>query len=295
MKLAILVVYRLTDDLLPLLDLHLARIARHTTVPYTLYGAAVSLGEGARQRLSAQPHVVLPELVGTTATDKHEHAHYLEQLTQLAFDHGADHVVTLHLDSFPIADGWVETLLSLLSPRCPLVTLTRGSTACLLVERDFYLARRPPYLLPDDVLAEADCQAFLRAVNAPAHSGAGLLYATHQAGLEFRELPDTTVPGQPTWRARVFGDVLFHWAAAVRQPPVGPSTATAAAPEALAATARTLLPASWRRALRHLLAPLLHRHLDLPRQQAHEAWVAGTYARMMADPEAFIERQRGGR
>lgn len=103
--LGILVVYFLKDDGdLPLLRLHLDRIARHTHVPYTLYAVANRVSPKARALIETQPNVRICEVPPTDLRASREHGYYLDAILPIALADGVSHVCTLDVDSFPIAD-----------------------------------------------------------------------------------------------------------------------------------------------------------------------------------------------
>ena len=133
--LGLVVAYAVLDEHERLLDLHSTRIGRHTTVPYLIHGSTNRAGFRCGRRLAACPKVRLHELPSTSLTGADEHSYYLEQLIPRAFAAGASHVAILHVDSFPIRDGWVEACVSHLSPACPFVTTDGVDTACLLFSR----------------------------------------------------------------------------------------------------------------------------------------------------------------
>ena len=67
-----------------------------------------------------------------------EHAHYLQCLVERALEDGCSHVVTLHVDSFPLQRGWAQTLAEKLNSEQPLAVISPGQyTACLLFVASF--------------------------------------------------------------------------------------------------------------------------------------------------------------
>ncbi|MCX6668305.1 MAG: hypothetical protein NTV25_00645 [Methanothrix sp.] len=143
MKLGIVVVYLVSEGFSRLLDIHLSRIARHTTVPYTIYASVNRLQPQLCQRLERDLHVKIIDCPTTPERGAEEHSYYLEHLIRAAVDDKASHIVTLHVDSFPIRTGWAEELAALLSDTCALVTIEHINTACLFVSREFYLKYEP--------------------------------------------------------------------------------------------------------------------------------------------------------
>jgi hypothetical protein len=300
--LGLVVAYAVPDEHERLLDLHLTRIGRHTTVPYLIHGSTNRAGFRCGRRLAACPKVRLHELPSTSLTGADEHSYYLEQLIPRAFAAGASHVAILHVDSFPIRDGWVEACVSHLSPACPFVTTDGVDTACLLFSRDFYEAHRPPLLLSAVRLESAAYKAFVRATGvAIRHSGTGFAFTAYERGLCWHALPRSA--GEPLG-ASVYANRLFHLKGAqslARQlrhdPRVQP---TAGVPwilrrtgrrrfEQILGEVRRLIPAPVRPIVRARLARPLERLIDGPRH----AWHATERDQLLANPDAFIDALTG--
>lgn len=105
MKLAILVVYLFDANTQDLLDLHIRYIRKFTDVPYTIYGSVSRLSSENRQKLAAYPEIQQYDFPITDLRGPAEHSYYLDHLAKIAIQKGATHVVTLHLDSFPVCLG----------------------------------------------------------------------------------------------------------------------------------------------------------------------------------------------
>src|SRR5262245_41559932 len=118
MRLGIVVVYLVQPDDGPLLDLHLRQIDRCQTVPFVLEARVQRLAPVFRPRLEAQRFVKVCQVPPTELRWGAEHAYYLDRLVEAAISDGATHVVTLHVDSFPIRTGWVEELLQRVTGAC---------------------------------------------------------------------------------------------------------------------------------------------------------------------------------
>ena len=209
MKLGILVVYLFGARTAPLLDIHLSRIERYTRVPYTIYASANRLAPEFRERLTLHPRIRICDIPDTDLRGMLEHSYYLDHLARIAIEDGVTHAVTLHLDSFPIRQGWAEELAGRLSERCVLATIDSVNTACLFFHRDFYCRYHPNFLVTEEECTSPLYPKFLTAHCLVHHSGTGYAYRAYQHGLLWNYLPLT-----PTYGAAqigdVFGGMIFH-------------------------------------------------------------------------------------
>ncbi len=191
MKLAIVVVYLVSEEDHKLLDLHLRQIQKHTSVPYTIYAGAHRLLPGFRARLILRPEIKICTLVSTDLRGAEENSFYLEQLVKIAIDDNATHVVTLHLDSFPIRDGWAEELASRATGKA-FAAINHGPyTACLFFNRNLYLDHRPHFLLSDSELASQAYRDFSLKHTHVHHSGIGYFFRAFTDGLEWYPLVES--------------------------------------------------------------------------------------------------------
>lgn len=220
MKLGIAVIYLVSEKNESLFDLHLKQIEKHTQVPYTIYGSANRLLPGFRQRLKQHPRVKICDCPTTDLRGAAEHSYYLEQLVKMAIEDGASHVVTLHVDSFPIRSGWAEELADKLSDSCVFATLDsyeRINTACLFFQRDFYLNYHPKFLLSESESARPECEQFFRLMNIyKSHSGNGYGFKAYSEGLTWYYLLDSTNSEVYDAHGRIYDDMIFHLIGAVR-------------------------------------------------------------------------------
>ena len=85
-------------------------IRTFTNVPYTIYGSVSRLSLDRRQKLATYPEIQQFDFPPTDLRGHLEHGYYLDRLAEAAIQDGATHIVTLHLDSFPVCLGWIQTL-----------------------------------------------------------------------------------------------------------------------------------------------------------------------------------------
>jgi hypothetical protein len=215
--LAILVVYHLASDAdIPLLRLHLDRIARHTSVPYTLYAVTNRLPEGAAALVGAAPNVVVCEVPATSLRGSREHGYYLDALLPVALRGPATHVCTLDVDSFPIDDGWLDSLVALMPADSGLVGVLRAENgdvtlphpSCILARRDFF-DRFPVTFSPEGDGTDTH-QRFLRATGQWPDTGVALAEALWAANLPWGELRRTNTVDEHYLLGGIYADAVFH-------------------------------------------------------------------------------------
>ena len=134
---------------------------------------------------------------------------FLEQLVKTAIDDGVSHVATLHVDSFPIRNGWAEELAGRLSGSCVIATLNRVDTGCLLFRREFYLNHHPRFLVTEAERASSRFKEYLRQFDPAVHAGIGYGYKAYCEGLEWYYLKETHHGGN-TVHGAIFDDMIFH-------------------------------------------------------------------------------------
>jgi hypothetical protein len=216
MKLGIAVVYLVGKENEKLLDLHLGQIERHTQVPYTIYGSVNRLLPQFRRKLENHPKVRLCECPMTDLRGAEEHSFYLEHLVRTAIKDGSSHVVTLHVDSFPIRRGWAEELAEKLSGSRVFATpCYRAFTACLFFHQDFYLKYQPTFLLSDADRSSERYREFCRAFNHIPDSGIGYCFKAFSEGISWYPLEESC-EGDPRFAffSTIYGDLVFHLSSA---------------------------------------------------------------------------------
>lgn len=299
MKLGIVVVYLVGPENGALLDLHLGQIEKHTRLPYTIYGSVNRLQPEFRRRLERQPQVKICDCPTTDLRSSEEHSHYLEYLTKFAIEDGASHVVTLHVDSFPVRPGWEEELALNLTGSCAFTTIERINTACLFFHRDFYLKYAPSFLPSENQKKRWSFKKFLRTYNAIPHSGSGFGFAAFENGLTWHVLPRTT-----TFAAfgRIYADLIFHLRKTVWIGDVRPAKRSALAGSSyhhilklVTGALRIVVPAKFRPAFRRTLKAFMDRFVDEPRLAYEQEHLESARQALLKDPEGFLRDLRSGR
>lgn len=299
MKLGILAVYMVREEHEKLLELHLSRIEQHTTVPYTIYGSANRLLPQYRQRLKQHPKVRLHELPATDLRGPEEHSYYLERLVRLAIEDGASHIVTLHVDSFPIRDGWVEALIGKLSASCVFSTIAGINTACLVFHRDFYVKYRPTFLLSEEEQKSAKYKKYFQEVAPIRHSGIGYGFKAYQEGLSWYYMRKSSRYAELDGPA-IYDDLIFHLRGAVSLFVV-PSPRTPgllrkigyARFESFLRVMRAIIPTPIKLLLRARFERPLKFLIDRPRIALEVGHMVAACDRLLQDPASYIEQLRG--
>jgi len=309
MKLGLAVVYLVREDSEPLLRIHLERIRRHTSVPYVIHGAPLRLPAAFHRHLQGAD-VCLHSLTPPTDVLSHvEHSALLTELLNCAVADGCTHVGTLHVDSFPVADGWVETIAARLNPGAPVGalleeregdTMARPNLAGMIALADYWREARP-WLTPSTKMEQTgEWRMFLRRHQQHVtHSGVGLGYCLEQAGKTWLPLRRTNGRRRHPVLAGVYDDLIFHLGAASRprtfftDSQVDVASGAMRLRRRLAGWARHVLP----KPVRRVLSPLrpvgrLYDHRPL---QQNEAIFAEILGELFNDSDRFLAAARRDR
>jgi len=298
MKLAIVVVYATLPGDDDIVDLHLRYIEQCTRELFTLYAAIVRLPDPVRDRLLERPYVRACGIEPTDLRGSSEHAYYLERLIATAIEDGATHVVTLHADSFPICEGWAETLAARLSDGAAFAAVIRDEvhdpkpmTACLLFSSTFHRRYQPRLLLREQDMSTSEGQAYARQLAAPNESGTGYGYLAFKEGLNWFPLRRTNVGEDHDYFGSIHGDCIFHLGAAGHEQRSYPG----AAQRRLANRIRVKVAAGLPRRMKQLVKAAVPQRTLNPQAPADQRAYAQVKAALMADPDAYIHYLRTGR
>lgn len=223
MKLGIAVVYLVKDEDEKLLDLHFRQIKKYTTAPYNIYAAVNRLQPRFREKLEANPSVVICDVPKTELRISEEHAFNLEHLFKRAIDDGVTHVAVFHVDSFPVKPGWDQELAGKINDTCVFAAVMRKENhdlkpnlMCLLFEREFYLKYRPRLNLSKDELASKEYQEYSQKYQHFLDTGVGYGFKAFGEGLSWYPLIKSNKREEHPLIGVVYGDLVFHLGAAAR-------------------------------------------------------------------------------
>ncbi|HEY1740846.1 MAG TPA: hypothetical protein VGI86_19180 [Acidimicrobiia bacterium] len=215
--LGILVVYALSGESdIGLLELHLDRIARHTSTPYTLFAVTPRLAADAERVVRQAPNVVMCDIPPTPRRSSREHGYYLDAMVPLALDAGVSHVCTLDIDSFPIRDDWLESLLAEAPSQTGVVGVLRlenGDVAlphpsCVFAPREFFERYRPSFL--PDPEPTAEFERFKQATGQANDTGVRLASLLWNKQLPWGKLLRTNAVDLHYLLGGIYGDTIFH-------------------------------------------------------------------------------------
>lgn len=219
MKLAILVVYLVSDENEKLLDIHLEQIDKYTNSPYKIYASVNLLGLKQRQNLRRHPKIKIcdcPGYEGPMVRDRalYEHSYYLDHLVKCALEDDITHIVVMHPDSFPIKFKWESILMEYLSESSQLVTLQYSPTSCLFFKSEFAQDYQPSFAPTIKTQRDKNFLTFLKEQNLILESGIGYKYAGYIEGFNWHELKRTNKDSDHYHFGSIYGDLIFHLGAA---------------------------------------------------------------------------------
>ena len=238
MKLGIVVVYFVDKAHVELMNIHLERIVSHTTVPYTIYGLInanpTRTLPTVLRKLENTPNLEIvkrtrPDLSTIGGVTDHpviEHAYYLDQLVRVAIKDECTHVATLHLDSFPVRDGWAELLTKPLSKKCVLTAAQRiedndkkPHPSGMIFTARFYKQYKPTFRLHVADFSSPDYKEYKKENDGHVigDSGVGYGFCVWENGLTWVPLERSNVHQDHHLFGGIYGDCLFHVGAAVRE------------------------------------------------------------------------------
>jgi hypothetical protein len=221
-RLGIVVVYLVEPENGELLDLHLRKVRSMTRVPYKLYAGIKQLAPPLLQRLEREPCLEILPLPETDLRTCAEHSFYLERLIPRAIADGVTHIAIMHSDSFPVRPDWVETIAAQLTESRVLATISRDGfldqpSACLFFRADFWAESQPRLRLTNVDCSSPEYACFSRAHPHYAQdSGIGYVFRAYTAGKTFLALEGPSVSESRGRFGAVYGDLVFHLAAAYR-------------------------------------------------------------------------------
>ncbi len=304
-NLAIAVVYLIHGEDGPLLDLHLSQIERNTTVPYRIYAAVNRLQPQFRQLLGARPEVEICDCEPTRHRGVREHSHYLTQLVDRALADGASHVALLHVDSFPIKPDWAQELDGKLKPGVELAAVALREigdeviprTICLFCPRDFYDTYTRVGSLAELPQGHWLYRNYRKLRPGPDDPGDPYGFALHNLQLGWHRMLRTNAVEHHYVLGGIYDDLVFHLGAAARKRKgfVSPGPAGGGGPRRsiVRRMGSAVVPHRVRTAIpdriRRVWSPS-----QVARAEEGQRAFESIRARLLADPQGYIDYLRGG-
>ncbi len=298
MKLGIAVVYAILPGDEELIDLHLRYIERCTRVPFTLYAAVSRLPSDVRERLAAKPYVRVCSIPTTDLRSSRENAYYLERLIATAIDEGSTHVATLHVDSFPIRDGWATDLATALSTDYSFAAIVRNEscdpkpmTAGLFFPREFYVRYEPSLLISNEEMQSATGRAYIRQLVNPTESGSGYGFLAFEQELKWFPLLRSNAKADHYYFGSIHGDLIFHLGAAAAERHDFTGAREWLRAGRVRRRAAFLLPT----AIKRLIKFVIPQRVLFPEHVIHKRAYASVRKSLMTNPEGYVHYLRTGR
>ncbi|HAC63201.1 MAG TPA: hypothetical protein DCF68_06580 [Cyanothece sp. UBA12306] len=206
-RIAFLVVYVFDENTRPLFDIHLEKLRCHTSVEFRIFAAAHKLTPEHQNYVLANPEIELVDCeVPSGYHVRLEHSHCLNTLAKYAMSKNFTHCMSLHLDSFPVKDRWLEILVERLNCGAKLaVVVPNGYSAGLLFTRQYFEKYKPNMLISD---GERETETFKKFIKTFPHfdhveTGLGYIYRAWCEGLPWLQI-------ETDENRKIYGGLLFH-------------------------------------------------------------------------------------
>jgi len=213
MKAGIIAVYIVTPELEGLFRLHLKQIKKNTSCSYNIYCLIKEMPAQLKNELENDPTFIICSCPKTDLKSHFEHSYYLEYLTKTAIDDNCNYIVTLHLDSFPVNNDWVEKLIKINSNGYNVICPDIMYTSCLFFNKEFYNKYHPTYLIPGNEVNSGEYKKFIKEQHPTLHSGSGYLFACYVNKLTSYFMNETVTNNNSDWvmdYENIYEDIIYH-------------------------------------------------------------------------------------
>lgn len=207
-KIGLLVVYVFDDTLQPLFDIHLNRIQRFTTSEYKIYAAGHKLAEKQFDYVSKNPDIQLFKLdVPKEYGVRDEHSFCLRNLADAAYADGCEHVICMHLDSFPVVKDWQKEFVGPIERgEASVVSIVpNGYSAGLCWGKEFDEQLTPGMLVSTEDRTSEVFEKFVTEFPDFDHieTGLGIIFTAYQNALTWKRIGTDQ-------QKKIYGGLLFH-------------------------------------------------------------------------------------
>lgn len=294
-----------SDDDLPILALHLDRVARHTDIEYVHYISTARASPAARELIGSRRNVAKCEIEVTELRGSREHAYYLDALVHRALAAGVSHLCTLDVDSFPIRDGWVQTLAAARPPEtdphpasgvAAILRMENGDTilphpSCVFAPREFFDRYHPSFSPDSDGTAEF--RRFLRATGQSGDTGIRLAYTLWSQRLGWARLLRTNTVDLHPVMGGIYHDVIFHVGGIGRGKLFRRDVLASRAHRLSRPIERVPVPGTTLRGAKRSVLHAIRGRADKRLTAANRVAAAELDARLAADPDALFAELAG--
>ena len=287
-KFGILVVYVFDETLQPLFDIHFDHIRRCTTSEYQIYAAGHKLAERQFEYVSENSNIELFRLdVPKKYGVRNEHSFCLRRLADAAFADGCEHVICMHLDSFPLVDNWQNEFIGPIDRgEAAVVSIVpNGYSAGLCWGKEFDEMFAPSMLVSEENRSGEVFERFVTEFPDFDHieTGLGIIFTAYKNGLSWKRI------GTDRER-KIYGGLLFHlvgatWRTWVDAAPIK-KTILAQSSWPLVKRIIRLIPPKHRRTIKALYIDYDHGTRD----GSFNSKMAENRA-LMADPNGYVQTQ----
>jgi len=309
MQLGIAVVYYQKDPDLSLLQVHLSKIEEYTRSDYTIFAGNNGLPAAVIEFLTQTPRVSLFDPPVKPGEDPNlsrsqQISIFTDYLVQKAINAGSTHVAIMHIDSFPVRDGWDLELADKLTEQQPFAAVLRRENldtvlpfpACIFFTDSFYQQYKPT-MYPEDTPAYQD---FLTENDQLPDCGIGYSYAAHEAGLSWYPLLRSNQNNDYPIISGIYGDLIFHLGGGTRAE-LGwltfrkdhMQTKMIGGGHLLGSLESVNLKARIKHYLKRILNFSRYRRLK-ELQSSNQAAIRDSLQRLAADPDAYLHYLRSG-
>ena len=213
MKTGIIAAYIVTQELEGLFRLHLNQIKKNTTCTYNIYCIIKEMPAQLRKELENDPTFIICSCPKSELKSHFEHSYYLEYLTKTAVEDNCDYIVTLHLDSFPVNNEWIERLIKINANGFNVICPDIMYTSCLFFSKEFYSKYHPSYLIPGNEVNSGEYDKFIKEMHPTLHSGSGYLFTSYVNNISIYFMNETVTNNYSDWvmdYENIYEGIIYH-------------------------------------------------------------------------------------
>lgn len=222
LKNAILCVYYVPEEMEWVFDLQLDQI-RKCTKDYTIYAAFIKGSERVFNVLQESADIKICEVNAANSHPSKQHSMALTQLMRHAIDDGCGAIFTLDVDSFPIINDWMHTMIAMAEEGSGVCAVHRTEnedtflphpSGCVMLSS--FVSQYPFEFYPENI--EEVGSDYLEDTGQRPDSGIGLGYILWKHHFPWSEMQRSNSHNLHYLMAGIYGNVIFHLGAGSRRP-----------------------------------------------------------------------------